>query len=222
MKPAINEYRNTDFLERVINTMNASVYILNLNPYSLEWINDSAHTYRSLGLRADKIIAQGEEAATLFLKSEDFRESVTEAVEFAYQNPDLPWYGIFRIKHTVGQFRWIYATSVVFEKDEKGIPQKTIVTALDLTDHLNTNEALGAVLKETRQRRHKEVLESLTKREIEIINLLAKGLSTKEIAEQLNRSFHTIETHRGNIKNKLGCKNVAEIATMGYRMGLVI
>ena len=173
-------------------------------------------------MRADKIITQGEEAATLFLKSEDFRESVTEAVTFAYQNPDLPWYGIFRIKHTVGQYRWIYATSVVFEKDEKGIPQKTIVTALDLTDHLNTNEALGAVLKETRQRRHKEVLESLTKREIEIISLLAKGLSTKEIAEELKRSFHTIETHRGNIKNKLGCKNVAEIATMGYRMGLVI
>ena len=54
------------------------------------------------------------------------------------------------------------------------------------------------------------------------LRLLAKGLSTKEIADRLNRSFHTIETHRGNIKKKLGCKNVAEIAAMGYRVGLVI
>jgi len=78
-------------MERVLKAMNASVYILNLNPYRLEWINDSPNTHRSLGLTADKIMEHGDEAAQLFLKSEDFRESVTEAVEFAYQNPDEQW-----------------------------------------------------------------------------------------------------------------------------------
>ena len=222
MNPISNHIENTDFLKRVINTMNASVYILNLDPFRLDWINDSAHTYRGVGLSAEKIIEQGEAAAKRFLTSEDFQEIVSEAIEFAYQNPNEPWHGMFRVKHTNGNIRWIYATSVVFEKDEKGIPQKTIVTAMDITDHLHTNESLGKVLKETRQRRHKKVLKSLTKREVEIIRLLAEGMSTKGIAEHLNRSFHTIETHRGNIKHKLGCKNVAEIAAMGYRMGLVI
>lgn len=222
MKPITNNIESTDFLKRVINTMNASVYILNLDPFRLDWINDSAHTYRGVGLSAEKIIAQGDDAAKRFLTNEDFQEIVSEAIEFAYQKPNEPWHGMFRVNHTSGHLRWIYATSVVFEKDEKGIPQKTIVTAMDITDHLHTNESLGKVLKETRQRRHKEVLKSLTKREIEIIRLLAEGLSTKGIAEHLNRSFHTIETHRGNIKHKLGCKNVAEIAAMGYRMGLVI
>ena len=222
MESVKSEPQETSFLKRVLKMMNASVYILNLNPYKLEWINDSAHTRRGLGMSADKIMEHGKEVAQMFVKSEDFQESVTEAIQFAYKNPDEQWYGIFRVNHTSGDFRWIYATSVVFEKDEVGIPQKCIVTALDITDHLHTNESLGEALKESKQRRHIEVLKSLTKREIEIIRFLAKGLSTKEIANQLNRSFHTIETHRGNIKNKLGCKNVAEIAAMGYRMGLVV
>ncbi|MHA8056982.1 helix-turn-helix transcriptional regulator [Aquirufa nivalisilvae] len=41
-----------------------------------------------------------------------------------------------------------------------------------------------------------------TFKEIEVIRLLKKGYSTKEIAEILNKSFFTIKKHRENISNK--------------------
>lgn len=51
----------------------------------------------------------------------------------------------------------------------------------------------------------------LTKREIELIQLLKNGLTTKEIANKLFLSSLTIETHRKNIFRKLEVKNITEL-----------
>ena len=52
----------------------------------------------------------------------------------------------------------------------------------------------------------------LTKRERDILVLVAKGLMSKEIAEQLNISIHTVISHRKNITKKTGIKSVAGLA----------
>lgn len=49
----------------------------------------------------------------------------------------------------------------------------------------------------------------LTVREKEILKLVAKGFSSKDIAKQLFISYHTVITHRKNICNKLGIKTVS-------------
>lgn len=51
----------------------------------------------------------------------------------------------------------------------------------------------------------------LTKREKEILSLIYDGVSNKEIAEQLNKSVRTIETHRFNIMKKLDVSNITEL-----------
>lgn len=50
-------------------------------------------------------------------------------------------------------------------------------------------------------------LERLTDREIEVLSLIGKGLSSREIAARLGLSIKTIEAHRENIKDKLDLKN---------------
>ena len=52
---------------------------------------------------------------------------------------------------------------------------------------------------------------NLTKRELEIANLCAKGLINKEIADQLNISQRTVETHKNNLFKKLGINNTVEL-----------
>jgi len=54
-------------------------------------------------------------------------------------------------------------------------------------------------------------LNSLSQREIEIISLIRKGDSSKEIADALNISVKTVEVHRYNILRKLGLKNTAAL-----------
>lgn len=61
----------------------------------------------------------------------------------------------------------------------------------------------------------------LTSREREILQLLAEGLSAKEIAAHLNLSIKTIETHRRNVMEKLEIHTIAELTKYAIREGLV-
>ncbi|SMC90450.1 two component transcriptional regulator, LuxR family [Desulfocicer vacuolatum DSM 3385] len=58
---------------------------------------------------------------------------------------------------------------------------------------------------------HESRLKQITDRELEIFQLIGAGLSSKEIAGQLNISIKTIGTHRERIKEKLHLKNASEL-----------
>ncbi len=60
----------------------------------------------------------------------------------------------------------------------------------------------------------------LTDREREVLQLIAEGVSTKQIAFKLDVSVKTIETHRRNIMKKLEAKSIADLVKHGIRMGL--
>ena len=66
-------------------------------------------------------------------------------------------------------------------------------------------------LQDDPQPREKTAEESLTERELEAFRLLGSGLSTREIAEQMNLGMKTIGTYRDRIKQKLGLKNATEL-----------
>ena len=61
----------------------------------------------------------------------------------------------------------------------------------------------------------------LSQREVQIVQLLCKGLLTKEVAEQLNISIRTVETHKNHIYRKLGISNTVELLRYAERNGLV-
>lgn len=64
-------------------------------------------------------------------------------------------------------------------------------------------------------------LELLTQTEIEVVKLIADGLTTKEIANKKFVSFHTINTHRKNIFRKLEIKNTSELVIFAIKNGLI-
>jgi DNA-binding NarL/FixJ family response regulator len=61
----------------------------------------------------------------------------------------------------------------------------------------------------------------LTKREKEILQLIADGLSNQEIADKLFISLRTVETHRFNLTQKLDVKNAAGLVKEAIKRGLV-
>jgi DNA-binding NarL/FixJ family response regulator len=62
---------------------------------------------------------------------------------------------------------------------------------------------------------------SLSKRELEILQLIVNGKSNKEIASQLNLSPNTVSVHRANIMEALGIHKTAELVVYAIRHGLV-
>lgn len=61
----------------------------------------------------------------------------------------------------------------------------------------------------------------LTNSEIEIVRMISSGLTTKEIANQKNISFHTVNTHRKNIFRKMGVTNASELIMQAIKAGWI-
>ena len=76
-------------------------------------------------------------------------------------------------------------------------------------------------MRQLREREVEDSYELLTSREREILQLLAEGKTNKEIATVLNLSPHTVETHRGNILQKLNLHSVPELILYAVRKGVI-
>jgi DNA-binding NarL/FixJ family response regulator len=61
----------------------------------------------------------------------------------------------------------------------------------------------------------------LTPREKEVLNLVARGHSTKQIADKLDISIRTVESHRINMLKKVGVSNSAELVKRSVELGLL-
>lgn len=83
------------------------------------------------------------------------------------------------------------------------------ITAVVMSDYISRRDEDEA-----------DAYRQLTDREREVLQLLAEGASTKEIASELIVSVKTIETHRKNIMTKLSLGSVAELTKYAIREGI--
>ena len=61
----------------------------------------------------------------------------------------------------------------------------------------------------------------ITKRELEVLELMAQGMSNREIAEKLFVSENTVKTHSSRVLGKLGAKRRTQAVQMGKEFGLI-
>lgn len=69
--------------------------------------------------------------------------------------------------------------------------------------------------------RSKISLKNLTSREMDILRHVSLGKTSKQISEDLHISPHTVNNHRQNLLNKLGCKTVVELTRIAFQNGLM-
>jgi DNA-binding NarL/FixJ family response regulator len=66
-----------------------------------------------------------------------------------------------------------------------------------------------------------QVASALTTREIQVMEMLARGMTNREIAHDLDISVKTVDTHRGHVLKKLAVRNNAELARFAVKHGYV-
>jgi len=64
-------------------------------------------------------------------------------------------------------------------------------------------------------------MDGLTPKEREVLSLMADGFTTKEIAQQLSVSFHTVESHRKNLLTKFKVKNSVHLVSKAWSSNLL-
>ena len=77
-------------------------------------------------------------------------------------------------------------------------------------------------MRQLRARGLSDTYHLLTDREKEVLQLLAEGRSNKEVATLLDLGLSTVETHRGNMMQKLNLHNTAEIVLYAVRKGIIV
>ncbi len=64
-------------------------------------------------------------------------------------------------------------------------------------------------------------LSKLTGRQVEVLRLVAEGHRTREIADRLQLSIKTVESHRGEVMKRLGMHDVVSLVRYALRVGLI-
>ena len=106
----------------------------------------------------------------------------------------------------------------------KSSNETEILTAVDLTlqgKKFYGREVMEILLEKGEWKKVIQENTSLTAAEIEIVRLIAEGMTTKEIASRKNVSFHTIMTHRKNIFRKARVNNASELVMFAIRAGII-
>lgn len=129
--------------------------------------------------------------------------------------------GVIRVRFPGNKdWSWLIGISRVVRQDAEGIPLNTLAVFLDITHATRTKSQIQLALREILQRDNQNILNKITKREKQIIQLLIDGCNNNKIAKLLFISRHTVETHRKNIRMKLHVKNTSELIALAKDIGI--
>lgn len=106
----------------------------------------------------------------------------------------------------------------------KSCDEEEIIDAIHATakgEKFFCNKVLDFIVEKSFPRENSCAPTPLTPRELEIAKMVSSGLLSKEIAQQLNLSTHTVYTHRKNIMRKLKLNSTSELVLYAVNKGII-
>ncbi|MGI0106221.1 helix-turn-helix transcriptional regulator [Salinimicrobium sp. WS361] len=165
-----------------------------------------------LGLTLDELVATRENYQNLFFKSNyisDYLESLESLIELEGLDETYTFFHQVKIQ---GSFQWYAASIKVFHTEAHFQPTHTITCAVPLKDYEWTIKRAERLMEETDfARKNLEKYVKLSPREVETLGLAGKGIRTNVIAERLNISSDTVNSHLKSLRKKLEVSNSFEL-----------
>ena len=207
-----------DFLEKVIHEVPANIYISDLQK-GLVWCNKTNE--ESLGYTLEEIREMGGLEYMYNIVHPEDHNIPDDSINHDQNFEGAEYGGVFRAKHKdEKEYKWFVGWAKAFSVDEADLVKELLCVDVDLSPRMNTDTQLVQALRENLKQKNKLLIQGLRKRELEVLDLVCRGLSTKAIAEKLFISPNTVSTHRKHIQQKLGTSNVADLVSLGKEAGL--
>lgn len=143
----------------------------------------------------------------------------------------------YRKRNRNGEYKWMRVETWVLDRDENGLLFHVIVFLKDITlEKLSNGVVHNPAIIELLQNgiSHLKLPGNrlatpltpisnlnLSVREMEILALIKKGFSTKQIADKLSLKINTVNTYRKNLMNKLSAKNSAELVNIAMEQNII-
>jgi DNA-binding CsgD family transcriptional regulator len=152
------------------------------------------------------------------------RRSVPQIVEFLQRNNNSESLSLIQQVKGPNQPNWTWyaSTMKILLWDDAGNPLLTITIAIPIDTKHHISAKVARLLDENNfLRKHFHLFSQLSKRELQILRLLALGKSATEIADELFIATATAETHRRNIRQKLNAESAYELSQYARAFNLI-
>jgi DNA-binding NarL/FixJ family response regulator len=123
-------------------------------------------------------------------------------------------------KKELHEFNTIGINNILLKTDGKDEIFEALNASINGKKHYS-NELIDLLFEPNERKITGEETSQLTNSELEIVRLIADGLTTKEIASRKFISFHTVISHRKNIFRKLGVTSISELIMYSIKAGWI-
>jgi DNA-binding CsgD family transcriptional regulator len=184
----------------------------------------SARGLHDLAITLPELTAIGSEYYARYFNPDEAHEYVPKIIDLLERN-DLTYSVTFFQQVRTGpqrDFAWHLSTARVLARSAAGRPLLILCfsTPIDPKSHI-TAKVQRLLDENTFLRQHSATFASLTGREREVLSYLALGRTSPEIAEAFNISPQTADTHRRNIRQKLGAASSFDLGQYARAFNLI-
>lgn len=177
-----------------------------------------------LGISLDAVQELGFDYYARFFNAEDAKDYVPKILGLLQRNNDEEFVSFFQQVRPADSNNWAWYLSAtkIFFRNDIGKPICTLTHALPVDAQHHMAAKAQRLLEENNfLRSHYAVFNLISKREREVLRLMALGESSPEMAGKLNISEKTVKTHRKNIRRKLNVENNYDIMRFAQAFDLI-
>lgn len=190
---------------------------------TLTYINERGRQY--LGRTLEELRQMGKAYFDTYLHPEDVEENLPRLIDLLNRNEYKKLISFFlRVRRSEQhEWEWFFHTAKLFGDPQNGTAAREIILTATAVRNLSDNGSrLARLLDENEfKKKYSEKFNSLTKREKEIIQLVAAGNNSRKIAELLFISEATVETHRKNIRRKINAGSNYDMVLFAQSFDLI-
>jgi len=199
------------------------VLLHDMRNWSVAWMSKMG--LYELGISLEELSSlSSDEYYSRFYNSQDSKDYVAKILSLINANNDNYLYSCFQQtrRSAAHDWKWHIASARIFLRDDDGKPLLVIAIAFPVDGkHHMANKATRLLEEHTFLRKNLSKFISLSKREREVLKMMALGKSSVDTATELFISKLTVETHRKNIKNKLESNSYFELCQYARAYDLI-
>lgn len=200
----------------------AVIIVHRCSSYRVEYMSPAG--LEILGVTLDELKDMEIEYYSRFFNKEDAADYTPKVIQLMEQARDNEWISFFQQVRSSENDEWSWYTSCtkVLLRDDEHNPVLIITLAIPIDEERHLTSKVSRLTEEKLfLKRHFHEFSRLTKREREILKLMALGKTATETAELLYISPATAETHRRNVRQKLNIESSYEVSQYARAFDLI-